>query len=406
MLGVLGAVIAPSASAQPPVTPTDSAAVRDAAPRPANGLAATTRQTFSSTLVVRNVRVGTTALREQSAPLEWRLVTPHVSARVSGTPVSLAVPAQSLTGLTPVRGRLDLVRRAGDTLSVYARYAGLPVGLDSAQIAAVSNVGTSVVDLASQSLGVSSQLGVRAKMAFPVGALVLGVSAAVERDLAPPATGAVFWQGTTMRAGASVTGFAGAHAITLGLDLARSSTDSLGGRNLFQGGGAAVLSATTMGPTPWASATLAADLFLVRPFANERPDQPTRLIPQGQLLGVSTLLFVDVGSITVTPAITLFRESSAASVTVQDGTTRTTTSLTGSAWSANASVAFDLPVSSRFTLAPELGVTSGNVRAQLTELSGRVIGRRGRVITTNDASAAFSDPLRGVWVTVGARITL
>jgi len=406
VLGVLGAVIAPSASAQRAVPPPQSTAMVNAVPIPSNGLAATTRQTLSTTLVHRTVRIGATALHEESAPIDWRLVTPHVSARISGTPVSLSVPAQSLTGLAPVRGRLDFIRRAGDTLSVYARYAGLPVGLDSTQIAAVNNVGTSVVDLASQALGVSSQLGVRAKMAFPLGAVVLGVSGAVERDLPPPAIGAVFWQGTTVRAGASVTGLAGAHAITVAVDLARSSTDSLAGRNLFQGGGAAVLSATTIGPTLWASATLAADVFYVRPFANERPDQPTRLIPQGQLFGLSTLLFIDVGPITVTPTITMFRESSAASVTVQNGTTRTTTSLTGSAYSANASVALDLPISSRVTLAPELGVMGGNVRAQLTELSGRVIGRRGRVITTSDASAAFSDPLRGVWVTLGARLTL
>ncbi|AMW05718.1 hypothetical protein GEMMAAP_14780 [Gemmatimonas phototrophica] len=377
--------------------------VRTAPPRSApgaidRGLATRTRQTLTVSGTERRYRIGAVDVQERAAPMTWRLVSPRVAARVSGIPVSLDAADAQVQGVTPIRARLDFILRAGDTLSVYGRRGSTPRTLNSVEASALGAAGTSVLDLSSLSMGLASQVGVRGKWSLPVGSVVLGVSAAAERDLPPPATGVVFWQGTTVRGGASVTGLVGEQTLTVSADISSSQADSLGGRNQFPGGGAFTLGASSSGAVNEAGTVwFSGDVFYVRPFGNDRNDQPTRLIPQGSFGGVSGLLLLESGTLTWTPTVSLLRESSAASVTtVQQGTLPSRTSLRGSAWSVAAGLSVDLPLGASVTVSPEVGAVSGTVSSSLAQTNGRIVGRRGRVVNVTNTSA-FNDAVRGWW---------
>ncbi len=361
------------------------------------GLATRMRQTLTLSGAERRYRIGTVDVQESAAPLTWRLVSPRVAARVSGTPVSLDAAAARVQGVTPIRARLDVILRAGDTLSVYGRRGSTPRTLDSAETRVLGAAGTTVLDLSSLSLGIPSQVGVRGRWSFPIGTVVLGLSAAAERDLPPPATGVVFWQGTTVRSGANITAFAGEQTFTVSADVSASRADSLGGRNQFPGGGAFSLGASTSGAvnesgTAWFSG----DAFYVRPFANDRSDQPTRLIPQGSFGGVSGLLLLETGALSWTPTVTWLRESSAASLLTLQGTLPSRTSLRGNAWSLSAALSVDVPFGASVTMSPEIGAVGGTVSSTLAQTSGRVVGRTGRVVNVTNTSG-FSDAVRGWW---------
>jgi hypothetical protein len=361
-------------------------------------LATRTRQTVTVTGTQRQYRIGAVDVQESAAPLTWRLVSPRIAARVSGTPVSLDAAGAQVQGVTPIRARLDVILRAGDTLSVYGRRGSTPRTLNSVEASALGAAGTSVLDLSSLSMGLASQVGVRGKWSLPVGSVVLGLSAAAERDLPPPATGVVFWQGTTLRGGANITGFVGEQTLTVSADISSSQADSLGGRNQFPGGGAFTLGASSNGAVNEAGTVwFSGDVFYVRPFGNDRNDQPTRLIPQGSFGGVSGLLLLETGALTWTPTVSLLRESSAASVTtVQQGALPSRTSLRGSAWSVAAGLSVDLPLGGVVTVSPEVGAVSGTVSSSLAQTNGRIVGRRGRVVNVTNTSA-FSDAVRGWW---------
>ncbi len=385
--------------------PTLTAPTRTGSEAIDRGLATRTRQTLTLSGAARRYRIGTVDVQETAAPLSWRLVSPRVAARVSGTPVSLDAAGSRVQGVTPIRARLDVIPRAGDTLSVYGRRGSSPRTLDSAETSALGAAGTSVLDLSSVSLGIPSQVGVRGRWSLPIGTVVLGLSAAAERDLPPPAAGIVFWQGTTVRGGGNITGFAGDQTFTVSADISTSRADSLGGRNQFPGGGAWSLGGSTSGAvnesgTAWFSG----DAFYVRPFGNDRNDQPTRLIPQGSFGGVSGLLLLETGALTWTPTVTLLRESSAASVSTLQGTMPSRTSLRGSAWSLAAGLSVDVPFGASVTVSPEMGAVGGTVSSTLAQTNGRVLGRRGRVVNVTNTSG-FSDAVRGWWggVALGVR---
>lgn len=318
--------------------------------------------------------------------------------RVSGTPVSLDAAGAEVQGVTPIRGRLDVILRAGDTISVYGRRGSTPRTLNSTEASALGATGTSVLDLSSLSLGLASQVGVRGRWSLPVGSVVFGLSGAAERDLSPPSTGIVFWQGTTLRGGANITGFVGEQTLTVSADISSSQADSLGGRNQFPGGGALTLGVSSNGAVNEAGTVwFSGDVFYVRPFGNDRNDQPTRLIPQGTFGGVSGLLLLETGALTWTPTVSLIRESSAATVTtVQQGTLPSRTSLLGSAWSVAAGLSIDLPLGASVTVSPEVGAVTGTVSSSLAQTNGRVLGRRGRVVNVTSTST-FNDAVRGWW---------
>lgn len=387
----------------------DAPAVADTgAERRSSGLATRVRHTVTLSAALRRYRVGETSVNEEVAPLTWRVVSPRFAARVSGTPLSLGTTAglaqYDVQGMTPLRGRMDFILRAGDTISVYGRRGSTPRTLDSVQVNAVGAAGTSVLDLSSLSLGLTSQVGMRGRLSFPVGSLVLGVTGAAERDLSPPATGAVFWQGTTLRGGANLTGFAGEQQVTVGAEVSASRADSLGGRNQFPGGGVMSFTASSSGAVNVAgSVWFSGDLFYLRPYGNDRNDQPTRLIPQGGFGGASGLLLIEQGPLTWTPTVSILREASSASLTTLQGTLPSRTTLRGSAWSVAGGLSVDVPLGASVTLSPEIGAVGGTVSSTLAQTNGRIVGRRGRVVNVTNTSG-FSDAVRGWWTGVALSV--
>lgn len=376
---------------------------RNASPPTDNGLARGVSQSISISATSRSYKVGDVRVNEQVAPFSWKLTAPRVVLRASGVPLQLDAPVDQLNAWTPFKARADFVLRVGDTLSVYGRTGSSPVTLDSLAVRAVSAVGTSVLDLSSQSLGVPAQGGVRALFSFPMSDVVIGLSGALEHEARPNGAGATYWQGNTARGAITMRGQAGERELSATLDVSVSKADSLNGRNQFPGGGTLGLSASAVGPLD-ADARFfgVADAFFARPFGNDRPDQPTRLIPQGNLMGTSFTVLMQTGDVTWSPSVTLMRESSSASVTVLSGTQRSLSTLSGSAWSVAGGLSVDISLGHYFTLSPEIGAVGGSVSSSLAQTSGRVIGRRGRIVgaTTVDS---FSDPVTGFWGGIGVR---
>ncbi|MDQ2667013.1 MAG: hypothetical protein M3Z05_13485, partial [Gemmatimonadota bacterium] len=181
------------------------------------------------------------------------------------------------------------------------------------------------------------------------------------------------------------------------IDGAWSSGDSLGGRNLFPGGGSVtiqVLSDLSV-PSPfdplederWPVRALA---FYARPFANDRADQPNLIIPQGNLLGAVGSMLVSAGDLIVTPTLQFLRETSSSEST--SGIVRNR--ITGSAWTTQGSVDVTIPLGNTFELTPQAGYAFGSVGASFAQSA---VTRRGRAV---GQSTSFSDSIRGSWVSI------
>ncbi|MEP6831914.1 MAG: hypothetical protein ABJB74_00915 [Gemmatimonas sp.] len=357
-------------------------------------------QTLSLAATHRSYRVGATQVTEELAPLSYKLTSPRLALRVSGTPLRLEVPAATLNAWTPLAARLDMLLRVGDTISVYGRSASSPSGLDTGAVRAVAAAGTSVLDLASQSLGVPPQFGVRAIFSIPVREVVVGLSGSVQHEPRPSGTGLLYWQGTTVRGAVTLNALFGDRHFSVTADASHSSADSLGGRNQFPGGGSAGLSADVAGPVDAEGRYFfIADVFYTHPFNNLRADEPTRLIPNGAFMGASAALLTDALGLTWSPSVSLLRESSSASVVALQGTQRSETMLAGSAWSVAGALNVDVPLGRFLTLSPEFGAVAGTVASTLQQTDGRVIGRRGRVLSTTSTNNV-SDAVRGWWGSV------
>ena len=301
----------------------------------------------------------------------------------------------------PTSLRIDYMLRPGDTVSVYGRSGSSPVTLDSLGVIAVGAAGTSVVDLSSQSLGLPARAGIRAVTSLPVGDFVLGVSGAFEYEPAPSGAGAVYWQGATGRGGLSLRALSNGRTYVVSADVAYSSADSLQGRNQFPGGGSAALGASMSGALDdAASFWFSGDAFYARPFSNSRTDQPTRLIPSGDLAGLSGVLLFDTRAVTWSPSLTVLRESSRADLVVQSGAISTRTALTGSAWSVSGGLSVDIPLGGTLTLSPEAGMVGGSVSSRLAQTNGIVIGRRGRTVNRTSVDGV-TDGVRGWWTGIG-----
>ncbi|MES2521455.1 MAG: hypothetical protein V4617_02070 [Gemmatimonadota bacterium] len=359
------------------------------------------RQSLTVTPTHRAITVGDVHVTERVAPFSWRLTGPRFGLRLSGTPVQLTTPGERMNAMIPTSLRADYMLRPGDTLSVYGRSGSSPSSLNSLKVNAVGAAGTSVVDLSSQSLGLPARAGVRTVFSFPVGDLVLGVSGALEYEPAPGGDGATYWQGTTGRGALSLRALQNERTYIVSVDFAYSSADSLNGRNQFPGGGSAAIAGSVSGALGGSAGLwFSGDAFYARPFSNTRTDQPTRLIPSGDLTGISGVMLFDTGALTWSPSLSLLRESSSATVDVLSGNVRTRSALTGSAWSVAGGLSFDIPLGRIFTLSPEAGVVSGSVSSRLAQTSGVVVGRRGRTINRTTVDGVTSG-IRGWWSGVG-----
>jgi hypothetical protein len=146
--------------------------------------------------------------------------------------------------------------------------------------------------------------------------------------------------------------------------VSRSFADSLGGRNLFQGGGTLVARAS-VGRLLGAAGETLVDLstFYFRPFSVTRADAANRTVPVGDFMGASAIAVVPVGQLFLTVALVGSRESSAVS-SISSALGR----------SLGTSFAVDVPVAGRFTVTPEIGFARGSVRRELVSPGGASLG--------------------------------
>jgi hypothetical protein len=253
------------------------------------------------------------------------------------------------------------------------------------------------VELESSGLATPALGGVRATKAFPVGDLVLALRGGVELEPAPSGTTPVYWRGTTLRGGAALTSTVGEGSVMMSVDATRSSADSLGGRNLFPGGGTFTFQLqgdlsviNPFDPLEDEQWPVRAAVFYSRPFANDRTDQPNLLIPEGDLLGGFATMFVPIGSVSVSPTLQFLRETSSSGSTA--GLVRST--ILGNAWTMQSGLDVTVPLGGVFELTPSAGYTFGTVGARFSEAA---TVRRGRGIVR---TTGFDDSIRGHWVAI------
>jgi hypothetical protein len=355
------------------------------------------RSRLSVTGTARSYRIGDSSVSERVANARYELFVSRVRIRLDGAVLRYTTRTDTIDGALPVAARLDFALRPGDTITAFARSSSNPFDLTARQTAALATAGTSTVDLESASLGTPAVGGGRVALSFPVGDLVLAARGGVEVEPRPDGTLPVYWRGTTVRGGVTLTSSSGDQSLSASLDATRSSGDSLGGRNLFPGGGSVTLQVVTDATVPnpfdplederWPVRALA---FFSRPFGNDRSDQPNLIIPQGNLFGAVGTMLITAGDLTFAPTLQLLRETSASESV--SGLIRSR--ITGSAWTAQSGIDVTIPFGRTFELTPQVGYVFGSVDASFSQST---VLRRGRTV---GQSTAFSDAIRGSWVSL------
>ena len=364
----------------------------DALPLPAAALT----QLFSVRPTYRRYTVGGVRASEQSSYASWVGRFRRGALRVDLTPVSYSGdttatagrPPVAFSGITPVSVRLDLAMRSRDTLRLFAQSMSTPGALTAAQAQAIGAVGTSTIDLDAGALGVAARVGMRYALTQAVGQdrIALSLRTGVEYDPKPSGGDAVSWRGTTVRGLVGVLRAMNATTVGASVEMTKSFTDSLGGRNLFPGGGQLTVDARLLRYVGRdADGFVSVSGFYSRPMSIERPDVATRLIPIGDFAGLTAMAAIPAGSLTVLPMVSMVRESSDARATFNG--VPTTLSATGT--TTSASLGLSVPVGRHITVTPEVGGAAGSVRQTV---SARFPRRR--------RNQSFSDPIRGGWVTL------
>ncbi|MBX9927895.1 MAG: hypothetical protein K2X99_03195 [Gemmatimonadaceae bacterium] len=371
------------------------------------------RQTLSVAPRLRDYTVGATAVREVGVPFSYTLRSSRVDVRLDGASVRFEGATRTINGALPLRARLDLAARGGrDTLRFYASGSTTPSALDTAMTNAIGAVGTATLDLDAGSLGTPAAFGTRFATGTTFGEHgALRVRASLEAQSKPSTVaGPVFYSGTTWRLGGTLERRSELTVAAVDLDVTRSAADSLGGQNLFPGGGNLSLAGRIEKSFLDNDATIYLNGFYFAPFNNTRNDQPTRLIPQGRFLSLVGSAAIPLGALgdkLLLPTLMLLRESS-------DGELRTRSFITqpgiggrppitvpvqnvstygASGWTLSPSVALSFPIG-RLDLTPEVGYAAGSVGATFSE---SVVARRGRAVLSSDQ---FRDRIRGWWTSV------
>jgi len=345
-------------------------------------LLAQARHSVSIRPVFRAYSVDTTTVAEQVGGLEYGFTAGRTRLRFSASPLRFSDGTTIISGTMPAELVADVRVGHLDTVRLTIRGPSIPGSLSSGQVTALGSVGTGTLDLESAALGTAAGLGLRTSVAGAAGPVILGARFGIEMEPTPASgTDSVYWRGATFRGGVSLTAFAGEFRITLGLDVATSTGDSLNGRNLFPGGGSVVVRGDASGLVG-TSATLASfSAFYFRPFGLDQPVQINRLIPTGDFVGLSTALLVPVGGVFLSPTIAFTRESSSAPFQPQ-----TALEINGLGWSASGSLGLDIPLGRGVSLTPEVGVVLGDVTGRL------VFSNR-----TGPPLSSFADHVSGWW---------
>jgi hypothetical protein len=357
------------------------------------------RQSFSIRPTLRRYTIGSVQADEQSSYASWLVRARRVTLRLDMTPVAYTGDTAlvdgpqrvAFSGASPLSARLDVAVRRADTLRVFAQSMSFPGTLSAADAQALGSVGTSTIDLDAGALGVAARVGARYTLTQAIGTngVAISVRGGVEYDPKPSGLDAVSWRGTTVRAGIGVSRMMTDVTVGASAEVTRSFADSLGGRNLFPGGGNLTLDGRVLryfGAD--GGGFVAANAFFVRPLNIERPDQPTRLIPVGDFTGVTVAAAIPVGRLTLLPSANLVRESSSATAVAN----RINTRLSASGYTTSLGVGLAVPVGRFLTLTPEVGGAFGSVSQTVSSAFPR---RFQRPLVR---SQGFSDPIRGGWV--------
>jgi hypothetical protein len=368
-----------------------------------------TRQSVSLQATSRGYTIGANAISEVLGRVTYSWTSEAFRAVLTGSPLRYQGNGATLSGVPPVTARLDWRFAKGDTLRLYGRTASSPAVLDSAQAAAIGVVNVSTVDLEALSLGTPAMFGARAAMGWELGNdVTFGVHAGLEYQPKPGGTNKVYWTGTTLLGGAALSGLWSDLNWSLGVDVSRSSADSLPvagdsvGRNLFQGGGTLSASVQLDGPlTTDGDVTLVVGGWFQRPFGADRPDQPNRLIPVGNTFGMYATVDLPVGDWILEPSLSVARESASDDATVSR---LLRYSYQAASWTANTGLSVSIPLGGRFELTPEAGYVFGNADGTFSAIAGGGSGsgprRPGRVFTQG-----FSSGIRGWWTGVELRVS-
>jgi len=366
------------------------------------------RQSFTVRPTVRRYSLGTVKAEEQASASSWIARFPRATLRLDLTPVSYAGdtsltsgrPQVVVSGVSPVTGRVDVRLRSTDTLRVFGQTMSFPGALSNVDAQALGAIGTSTVDLDAGAIGIAARIGTRYTLTQPVGndGISVMLRGGLEYDLKPGGAEVVSWRGTTVRAGAGISRATSSTTVGASVEVTRSFSDSLGGRNLFPGGGALTFDGRLL-RFVGADGTgfVTANAFYSRPLDIERPDQPTRLIPIGDFAALTVAGAWPVRAVTLLPTIALMRESSSATAlvngTVVNGVVvnRVTTQLNASGFTSSLSLGLAIPLGRFVTVTPEAGGAFGTVSQTVSSSFPRRIGRP--IVR----SQGFSDPLRGGW---------
>lgn len=388
------AVGAQDSTAKPTVSPSTSPAEPPAGPK------TNVYFQFGS----RGYSIGGSKVTEQAGNLTYEYRTKQWGLSVDGSSLNYGALGRTISGTGNSNVRFDYMLQPGDSLMVYGRSGSKPGTLDSVQVEAIGVAGGSLVDLQANSLGNPSMFGGRAVFSYPVGDLVLNLRGALEVESKPVATQEVYWRGTTWAIGSTLYGNVGKAQLAAMVDISSSSSDSLGGKNLYPGGGETTFSLDLHLPIEnpadstgddWDSAFSA---WFSSPFGATRADQPNLLLPLGNSFGLSGALSFPVGGATWGPSVQF--QSTSASATAKSGATSLSTSASG--WAANFAINADIPTGSIFELTPEVGYAIGNASTSYGETSTKtvIVQRRGRTVTTTSGGTTAT-ALRGWWIALG-----
>jgi hypothetical protein len=349
---------------------------------------------------VRSYKVGAVHVTERVAPLTLTLQGTRARLRFTSTPLTFDAPADRLRGTTPLGTRLDLRFRSDDSLRVFYDGTSTPSALDSLQNVALGSVGTSTLDLDSYALGTPAVFGARGSLGVWRGTSAqFRVRAGVDVSPAPSGSASVYWRGTTFHGGLALRGTADEKEYALGAELTMSRADSLGGRNLFPGGGTMSLNGEATLPVGETAARVTLSVFYLHPIGDTRNDQPNRLIPSGDFYGVTAMGSAFVGNTLLFPTLSLMRETSDAAT----GSGLTSQSMTASGWALAPSFAASVPLGGHVDLDPEVAIVVGSVGARYVRTAVVPVGprRRGRAVSS---VSGFDDRISGWWLALGLEV--
>jgi hypothetical protein len=360
---------------------------------------ATSSQQISVFGAARSYSLGDTAITERLGGVLYDARYRRFRLRADGTTLSYSAPPGSISGTTPIAGRLDYAYGPRDSVTIYGRTASTPMFLDSAQTDAIGAAATATIDLESFWLGTPGMVGGRVAFGRDMGGAVLSLRGAVEMEPRPSGTEPIYWRGVSYLGGATIAGDVGDVMLELRADVRASVADSLGGRNLFPGGGLVMVRGMVrrgfLNPIdPLAEdGDITVSTFYSRTIAAERNNQPNRLVQSGSFVGAFSTLALPWREMTFLPSLELLRESSSA-----EGESEADAS-TGSAWATRLGIAAIAPIGSRFDLMPEFGFATGSINADYV----REVDARGGGTTFEPISVSTNT--RGWWARLELTVT-